>query len=95
MRFTGPSLTDCLCFQIIDNLKHLLAGEEMDFMDPFYRGFEGTIEQDAKSNQMGSSHDAARPDTYTLPSAPYPRPEIIDISAMPGATQRSDRSNQS
>ena len=51
--------------------------------------------EDAKSNQMGSSHDAARPDTYTLPSAPYPRPEIIDISAMPGATQRSDRSNQS
>ena len=36
---------------IVKNLKHLLAGEEMEAMLPWYRGFNGTIEVDAKSNQ--------------------------------------------
>lgn len=36
---------------IVKNLKHLLAGEEMEAMIPWYRGFNGTIEVDGNSNQ--------------------------------------------
>ena len=30
---------------VVANLKHLLAGEELETMKPWYRGFKGTIEE--------------------------------------------------
>lgn len=40
---------------IVRNIKHLLAGEEMEEMSPWYRGFRGTI-MEVPSKTAGKSY---------------------------------------